>query len=164
MQAQNDPETIFKPGITDNQIAYLIQESKSDLLIKKFTRDTVRFKNKTTFKRWQKNKIIYTLTDKSDNLLGIAWFSEKTTPEFPDYRFSVAIRIYKSGRGKGYSKIFLSEAIKSFTTTTRFREAESPGIWLSVNSKNMVAKKVYKILGFKAKKQTDGVLYMRKKL
>lgn len=128
-------------GIEDKQIKNLITYTKTDVQIKKYTKDKDRFKNIKTFSTWKsRNKIIYTLVDKHSKLLGLIWFSLKKYNKIP---FTFAIRIYKPVRGKGLAKKFMREVFTDFATKY------SKEIWLKTDPKNDIAIKLYKSYGFK---------------
>ena len=101
-------DVFIQQGILDCQIDQLIEYSNTDPDIKKNTTDPVRFKNRDLFNEWlKKGRIIYSLTDKNKNLLGVIWFGQKDPPIKLKANFTFAIRIYGSARGQGLSQIFL---------------------------------------------------------
>src|SRR3989344_5391173 len=90
--AKLDQLNIIK-GLTKEQIKQLLQYTKEDAAVQKYTSDATRFVSQNSFDKWiSKEKFIYTLTDNEQNLLGIIWFSKK---EFEKYPFTFAIRLYK---------------------------------------------------------------------
>ena len=127
-------------GISEGQIRQLVKITKSDSSAKKYTHDPERFKNLTTFRKWQRGKTIYTLGDKKGNLLGIVWFSRKKNPLAPNYPFTFAIRVYPPLRGKGYALKFMKEAFTDF---------KPKSVWLTTHIENLPAINLYKKFGFK---------------
>ena len=72
-----DQDVFVQQGILDCQIHQLIEYSNSDSDVQKFTSDSSRFNNISSFKKWlTQGRIIYTLADKNHNLLGIIWFGQ----------------------------------------------------------------------------------------
>lgn len=148
----------IKTGISHQQIKQLINFSKTDKLIKRFTSDPKRFESMQAFKKWQKKKRkIYTLTDKNNNLLGLVWFGKKFFPKNQNlikkidtkkYGITLAIRLYHEARGKGIAHIFLAKALKHYKTTQEYKNISSKGIWLGTDKSNLRAKKTYLKLGF----------------
>src|SRR5688572_23736118 len=102
-------------GIQEKQIDQLIEYTNSDKLVKTQTNDLSRFKNKDTFLDWiERKRIINTLIDSNENLLGLIWFSKSILPKRADYPFTFAIRIYGMARGKGFGLPFMKYAFKEF--------------------------------------------------
>lgn len=146
-------------GLTDSQIFDLINYSNTDPLIIETTSDKNRFKDINSFKIWvSKNRKIYALTDENEKLHGIIWFGYKKLPsnvKLPNgfkesnYRITVAIRIYKQLRGKGYANSFMTEALEKFKNTMIYKNSPAKGIWIITNSDNIPALKAYEKFGFK---------------
>ena len=89
----NNVFSVIKPtAINSKHITRIVKFSKHDTLIKKFTHDSKRFKDKYSFNRWyKKGRILYLLINQKNNLLGIIWFGNssnnfitafKKTPDF----------------------------------------------------------------------------------
>lgn len=126
--------------ILNKEIQQIIKYTKSDSLVKKFTHDSTRFKNKKSILTWfKKGKYMYKIINNRDKLLGIIWFSK--TNEKPNFTF--AIRIYKIARGLGLSQKFFNIAYDNFIKISKTKK-----LWLAVNTKNKVAIHLYKKLGF----------------
>ena len=142
---------IVKRGISRLQAKQLIKFTKTDEAVGQFTQDQRRFKNLATFKKWQKGKTIYTLTDKGGGLLGIIWFGEKKHPALPDHPYTFAIRVYPSARGKGYAFKFMKKAFADF---------KPEGVWLSTRPDNLPAIKLYKKFGFRELSRDPNELIM----
>ena len=67
----------IKRGLTDAQINQLIEYSKTDPDLKKFTGDPERFATREGFDEFSKHIMVYyALVDDSDNLKGIIWFDD----------------------------------------------------------------------------------------
>lgn len=160
MLGQNELAPIFRSGITKEQILELIKYSKRDILIKKFTHDSARFKDIVSFKEWSDGKKVYTLTDESKKLLGIIWFGKKDNPELGIKGFSFAIRIYKIARGRGLAKKFMTYAFNSFRKTSNYKNSIYKNIWLSTMFDNSRAIGLYKSFGFIEKKSSKGYVTM----
>lgn len=147
------PEYVVKKGISDSQIDELIRLSQSDHLIKKYTRDPKRFKNRESFHKWIENeKYIYILSDNSINLGGIIWFSKKDLPtkdNSHDYGFTFSIRIYSGLRGRGLAKLFSQKALVDFALSDSYKKSLKKGFWLSVLPENIPAINLYNSLGYK---------------
>ncbi len=146
----------FKKGITGPQINQLLDFTKSDPEVAKFTADLTRFKDKVSAKKFLTEcpKVI-TLIGPNGNLFGIFWFDKKPLPEveprstikvnyFYDidpkkYQLTFGIRIYGQARGQGLSQHFLTESFKGI----------NEGVWLSTSFDNAPAVKSYIKFGFK---------------
>ncbi|NCN06535.1 MAG: hypothetical protein GW946_01675 [Candidatus Pacebacteria bacterium] len=144
-------------GITDRQIAQLIEYSTTDPAVRKFSSDAVRFKDRVSFTTWQnRGRIVYTLVNKSDDLVGIVWFGEFAFPkcevlsEFKNfqaknYPFTFAIRLYKEARGKGLAKKVAKLALSKFIQTKEY-QSKHGGFWLETSHDNIAAIKTYQSL------------------
>ncbi|MDO8619380.1 MAG: GNAT family N-acetyltransferase [Candidatus Daviesbacteria bacterium] len=139
----------IKKGLSEKQIEELLQYTKDDPDVQKFTSDPVRFKDRKSFDKWlKKGREIYTLSDSGDNLMGIIWFAKeifegfKTNQHYsPDkYPYTFAIRMYASARGKGLAKYFMDFCFADFG---------KKGIWLTTSADNAPAVKLYTNFGFK---------------
>jgi GNAT superfamily N-acetyltransferase len=157
-----------KEGITDEQILKLIEYSKSDPVIQKFTSDLRRFPDKESFKSWSSDAKIYTLVLENNTLAGFIWFRKKSIPvEFDsdlvdslEYGVTVAVRLYKDARGKGLLKPFLETAIQNFKATDDYKESSSKGIWLLTSEENTQAQAAFERFGFKKIKTELGKVLM----
>ncbi len=136
-------------GISKRQISQLIKYSQTDPQILKFTGDKRRFSSLAKFDKWSKNRVIYTLTDKSKNLLGIVWFGNKNGITF-------AIRTYPPARGKGYSVKFLTNTLKSFLKSEDYKKMGGGRIWLETHIDNLPAINLYQRTGWKEKSEKSG--------
>ena len=103
-------------GIIPKQARQLLNFSKNDSQIIRYTSDKKRFKNIKSFEKWSsKDRTIYTLVDKNGDLSGLIWFGKKSIPakkftkdvESKDYGFTFAIRTYGAARGTGYAAGFM---------------------------------------------------------
>lgn len=136
-------------GITLLQRDQLIKYSNSDSAVKKFTRDSERFKSVSSFTNWlAKRKVIYTLIDHKQNLMGLIWFSKE---KFPGYEYTFAIRLYGAARGKNIAKKFMEIVFSDFG---------SRKVWLKVLADNFIAIKLYKSFGFQNISAEDGSVVM----
>lgn len=144
----------FKKGITAKQIDQLVQYSKTDPTIQKFTSDPVRFKDKKSAKQWLAGVIPYTLSDQGGNLLGLTWFHKKLLPErkytekLDSTRFPLtfAIRIYGEARGKGYATEFMKKSFEDF----------KPGnVWAETSFDNFPTIKLSEKFGFRKVTEPD---------
>lgn len=149
---------IIKQVLTDSQIDQLIQYTNIDPEIQKNTSDLDRFKNRQSFDLWKKkNRVIYTLVNEQDNLLGIIWFGEKAMPntKYPDnfdpskYKATFSIRIYQEARGKGLARDFMVQTFSEYLSSKEYLCLKSKGIWIIVASDNKVGLKLYEHFGFK---------------
>lgn len=155
---------LIQEGITKGQIGQLLKYSREDEVIKKFTSDSKRFSDFSTFNKWQKNRKIFVLTNDKNDLLGIIWVGEKEMPKelkrkYPSYKTTFAIRLYNEARGKGLSRWFMEEVLKRIPETH---------IWLQCDSRNEAAQKLYAKFGFEpilSDKKTNSVcmIYENKK-
>lgn len=143
-----------KQGITENQRDQLLKFTHSDPQIAKFTSDLSRFKDKTSALKWLDNVRVYTLTDKANNLIGLAWFHRKPLPErefimklnSSDFPLTFGIRIYGKARGKGLSFDFMKKSFESF----------KPGsIWIQTSFDNLPTIKLAEKFGFKKVSEPD---------
>lgn len=139
----------IKEGISDKQINQLIEYSRTDPQIQKFTSDHTRFKDRKSFSKWhEKGRRIFTLTNQEGNLLGICWVGEKSLPnvdyqkvfDTKRYGTTLAVRTYGQGRGKGLAVVLIEH-------TLRFYQPKD-GVWLQTAFENLSARKLYQSLGF----------------
>ncbi len=150
-------KALIQERISRLQTDELIIQSKSDLLIKKFTSDSKRFKDKKTFNTWKRNKKIFILTDEQKRLLGFIWFEKKGVllknppKKLESYKTTFAIRLYKKARGKGLARDFMKEV---------FVRIDDRNIWLSTVYNNKRAINLYTKFGFKPVAKEDKRLYM----
>lgn len=148
-------DVFIKQGILDCQIHQLIEYSHTDPDVKKFTSDSVRFKDLSSFKTWlTQGRIIYTLSDINQNLLGIIWFGQKNPPININANFTFAIRIYGAARGHGLSQKFMKTAFNDLLKNQP--QSKISGFWLSTSIDNFTAIHTYEKFGFKITGQTDG--------
>lgn len=144
-------------GITPKQVTQLVNFSKSDSQVKKYTSDSSRFKSIQSFKRWKrKERMIYSLANKKGDLLGIIWFGKEKIPAkkfilaFNKKEFGVtfAIRIYGKIRSKGKALSFMDKAYELFTKSQEFKSVKNKRVWLEVSVDNQPALRLYKKFGF----------------
>lgn len=155
----------FNKGISLDQIDKLIKYSKSDELILKFTSDNKRFKSKSAFDKWyKKGRVVYTLSDASDTLLGIIWFGRKKIPlvkkltsnvERTHFGMTFAIRMYGIARGKGLSTLFMKKAYSDFIRSDIYKDTPNKGFWLETYMHNTPAISAYKTFGYKIASDID---------
>lgn len=152
-------DVFVQQGILDCQIHQLIEYSHTDLDVQKFTSDSTRFKDLHSFKNWLiQGRIIYTLTDKNKNLLGIVWFGQKEPPVDIKANFTFAIRIYGSARGQGLSQEFMKIAFNDLQNKTE--KTKITGFWLETAINNLAAIHTYEKFGFKKVGQKENSLVM----
>lgn len=133
----------IKEGLSEKNIAQLIEYTKDDPLVDKFTSDKKRFLDKFSFEEWlKKGRKIYSLVDEKDNLLGITWFGHEGEG------FTLAIRIYGPARGKGLAESLLRETMEKFKKTKDYVESPDKNWWLETAEDNLPARKIYEKLGF----------------
>lgn len=155
---------VIKPKIINSKyVTQIVKFSKYDTLIKKFTHDPERFKDKHTFNQWyKKNKILYLLINPKNKLMGIIWFGKSSNntlnEKLPCLTF--AIRIYKPARGLGLSEKFFKITYSDLLNTLKLSKSKYNGLWLSTNCENQIAIHLYKKLGFKEFKKINGKLIM----
>lgn len=143
-----DQDIFIKQGISDCQIYQLIEYSHTDPEVKKFTSDSTRFKDLLSFKKWlAQGRIIYTLSDINQNLLGIIWFGQKNPPTKISANFTFAIRIYGPARGKGLSQNFIKTAFTDLLQNQK--HSQITGFWLETSIDNFAAIHTYEKFGFK---------------
>lgn len=154
-----DQDVFIQQGILDCQIDQLLDYSHTDPDVQKFTSDPVRFKDRPSFNNWlQQGKIIYTLIDKSNNLLGIIWFSQKNPPIKIDANFTFAIRIYGPARGQGLSLDFMKTAFTDLLQSNS--NPKISGFWLETHHQNSAAIHLYQKFGFKIVSPVNNNLLM----
>lgn len=152
MAGQKELPPVFKTGISKNQGKQLLEFSRTDEAVRKFTHDTERFKNERSLELWKRKSYIYTLEGNFEELLGIAWFKTGKMSDLPDYPFTFAIRIYPPARGKGFAKKFMRKSFKSFMGEEVFKKSKNKKFWLKTNRKNITAINLYLSFGFKKQK------------
>ena len=138
-------EIIYREGILEKQIDQLIEYSKTDESVQRFTADAERFKDRKAFNDWKsKGRKIFTLSDEKDNLLGIIWIGQKEI-EVGDKKYdkTFAIRIYGEARGKGLALDFMKKSVKE------------KGIWIECSADNLPAQALYKKFGFELVSKPD---------
>ena len=152
-------DVFIQQGIIDCQIDQLIDYSQTDPDVKKFTSDPIRFNNRQTFSKWlQQGRIIYTLIDKNNNLLGIIWFGQKDPPVKATANFTFAIRIYGPARGQGLSQVFMKTAFDDLLKNQN--KSKITGFWLETSSDNIGAIHTYEKFGFKRISEIDHKVFM----
>ncbi len=148
-------DVFVQQGILDCQIQQLIDYSQTDSDVKKFTSDPKRFADKNAFSQWQQQgRIIYSLTNDHQNLLGIIWFGQKDPPLNIPANFTFAIRIYGSARGQGLSQEFMKIAFTDLLKNQK--DSKITGFWLETSSDNFAAIHTYEKFGFQTIDQQDG--------
>ncbi len=145
---------IVKPEIEENEIQQLINLTKTDKKIRKYTRDFSRFSTKRKYMEWRENKkFVYTLINEVGGLLGIVWFCKENPPEeLPDqkkYPFTASIRLYPPARGKGLAKAFMKICLKDFVSTIVYKGSKNRGIWITILRENVPSRKLQSDIGFK---------------
>ena len=131
---------IFKSGLTDSQIAQLINYSATDPQIFQYTSDKTRFATRTDFDSWldRRQPAIYTLSNKEGDLCGLIWFEKDDS--LPGFEYTFAIRLYEKARGQGLSFDFMKQA---------FDDLKPQNVWLKCSADNLPAAATYKKFGFK---------------
>jgi len=157
---QLNKDVFVQQGIIDCQIDQLIEYSHTDPNVKKFTSDPTRFQNRNTFNKWlEQGRLIYTLIDKQNNLLGIIWFGQKEPPIQMDANFTFAIRIFGPARGQGLSQIFMKTAFVDLLKNQA--KSKITGFWLETSVDNFAAIHTYEKFGFKKIDQKENKIVMR---
>jgi len=152
-------DVFVQQGILDCHIDQLVDYSQSDSDVKKFTSDAKRFHSKESFFEWQRQgRIIYTLVDEQQNLLGIIWFGQKDPPISINANFTFAIRIYGSARGQGLSQGFMKVAFNDLQKNQT--HSHITGFWLETSTDNLAAIHTYEKFGFKQNSQKDNKIIM----
>lgn len=156
LNPEDSDETLkIKKGLTNAQINQLIEYSKSDDSLKKFTSDPQRFATREGFDKFSTHILAYyTLVDDSDNLMGLIWFDDFPLPAtkgetFRGYGISFAIRIYADARGKGLAVPFTKISLEDFQKSNDYQNHPHYKIWLAVSPNNYPAISTYKKSGFK---------------
>ena len=148
-------DVFVQQGILDCHIDQLVQYSLSDPEVKKYTSDSKRFNSRDAFFEWQRQgRIIYTLVDEQQNLLGIIWFGQKDPPISIDANFTFAIRIYGTARGQGLSQEFMKIAFDDLQKNQT--HSHITGFWLETDQSNLPAIHSYEKFGFKSVSKLDG--------
>ncbi|HLC88100.1 MAG TPA: GNAT family protein [Patescibacteria group bacterium] len=153
MEEELTQEYKIKKGLSEKQIDQLIEFAANDEGLK-YTSDPKRFKSHESFDEFSKEILAYyTLTNETDDLLGIIWFHDLDlylNREKPsEYGISFAIRLYGEARGKGLALPFTEEVMADFKETEEYKNHPHKKIWLSVSPENEAAVKLYRKLGFK---------------
>lgn len=154
-------DVFVQQGIIDCQIDQLIDFSHTDPDVKKYTSDSSRFQDRVAFSRWLgQGRIIYTLIDRHQNLLGIIWFGQKDPPVNANANFTFAIRIYGSARGQGLSQEFMKTAFNDLLKNQQ--NSKITGFWLETSIDNSVAIHTYEKFGFqKIGQQNDKIIMVK---
>ena len=160
----------FRRGITDLQIDQLVQYSKIDPAVLKFTADPIRFKDKKSAAKWLTGVTPFTLSDDKVNLVGITWFHEKPLParEFTeeinssDFYLTFAIRLYGKARGKGLSFEFMKKSLDKFMDSRRSLPRtlirggnDKNGVWVETSFDNYPTIKLSEKFGFRKVSEPD---------
>lgn len=143
-------------GISEEQIAQLIDYSNEDLDVIKNTDDQRRFKDRNAFNEWlKKGRKFFTLVDKEKKLLGIIWYGRKDIPQRPEYteridiskyNYTLAIRLYWKARGKHLAEKFMRITFDFFMKSP---PDDFKGLWLETSTGNVSAVKAYRSFGYK---------------
>jgi len=142
----------IKKGLSEKNIKQLINFANNDELVRRFTSDQKRFRDRESFEKWlEKNRKVYSLVDKEDNLRGISWFGQEGEG------FTLALRIYSEARGKGLAFGFLKKTMEDFMTEPEYRNAKNKEWWLETLEENVAAIKIYEKLGFELVKKGESV-------
>lgn len=151
-------EVQVKKGISLKHVRKLIYYSKNDDAINKFTSDSIRYKNLTSFKKYieKGNVFYYSLINEYDLLTGFALFKFKKIPEriylrkiYPnEYGITFAIRIYGKYRGKGLALKFMKDVFEKFIITKEYKNKKDNKFWIKVSERNIPAVKTYEKFGF----------------
>lgn len=155
IQSTSGEEFFVNVGTTEKQIGQLINFANTDPEVRRFTSDPKRFRDRKAFDRWRKKgRVIYTLTDENDDLLGIIWLGKKEIPQRDftenfdpqDYKVTFGIRIYGAARGKGLARPFMAETFNHFSPK---------GVWLETSGENIAAVRAYTNFGFRKITEPD---------
>lgn len=145
-------------GISAAQIKQLVEYSRTDAEVIRYTSDSTRFQDFESFQRWfAKGRTVYTLTDLTEKLQGIIWFGLLTIPREnlfrsinpENYPFTFAIRVYQDIRGSGCAVGFMAIAFADFISTAEFQDCPGKGIWLETQTDNQAALGLYQRFGFR---------------
>jgi len=137
----------IKNALSEKNIGQLIEYANNDELIKKYTSDLKRFKDRDSYENWlKKGRKVYVLVDDKDNLTAISWFGEEGEG------FTFALRVYGKARGKGLGYGFLKETMNQFMELDDYKMANNKEWWLETSKDNIAAIKIYEKLGFKFEK------------
>ncbi len=138
----------IESGISDLQRSHLLHHVKNDDSVIRFTRDATRFTDREAIDGWERRaSAIFTLTDASQELLGLIWFEKMDIPEDTfivpfdpkAYKDTFAIRLYSRARGKRLARWFMNHA---------FRKYHTRRVWLKVSQRNVAAVRAYTGFGF----------------
>lgn len=152
---QSQSEITIVEGISHDHIDQLIHHATNDLDVRKFTSDGERFASREKVIDWKsKASAIYTVTDASQDLLGLLWFQKMSIPhadfiiKFDEslYNDTFAIRLYAHARGKRLAGWFMEHA---------FARYEAKHIWLKASHDNHAAVRSYSNFGFQAVSTPD---------
>jgi len=150
--SKNNLNYQISEGLSDEDFAQIIVFAKTDSIVAEQTSDAHRFENKETAQSWlqKNNKKFYTLHKTNDHILaGIIWFEPLTIPDqfindYPDCRWTFAIRIYKNARGEGLSIPFMKTCFADF-----WQKNPNKTVWLSTRINNSIPQHIYEKFGFK---------------
>jgi L-amino acid N-acyltransferase YncA len=151
-------------SLNNSQIKQLVEYTKSDSDIQRFTMDLERFSSEQSYQRWlERTKAhVFGLIDENENLVGFGWFNKKEFPRVEltatlnpeDYPYTNGIRIYGEARGKGIGSWFYKKILD-----------ECPGkTWNLIASENIPSIKLHQKLGFVQvgdSDQNDKILMVR---
>lgn len=140
----------IRKRLSEKNIEQLIDFAGNDEMVKKFTSDAKRFKDKESFKIWlKKGRKIYSLIDEKGDLMGISWFGKEGEG------FTLALRIYGEARGKGLGFKFLKKTMNDFMKSSVYDKEENKSWWLETSKDNIAAIKIYEKLGFEYEKDGE---------
>ncbi|MEK7113155.1 MAG: GNAT family N-acetyltransferase [Patescibacteria group bacterium] len=146
-----------KRGLTKKQTSQLVFYSRTDKEIKHNTSDFYRFSDIKKVESWLAlRRVVYTLTDKPGNLLGIIWFGLKKIPlpsktkiDASKHKVTFAIRLYDRARGKRLAGKFMKQCFSDYIESRQYQKMEKPKFWLEVSFDNTPAIKLYRRFGFR---------------
>lgn len=141
------------------QALQIVAASKEPVMLEWVQNDaSVRFPDKESAQHWftVKERILYGLK-RDIALTALAWFSPKPHPN-PQItaEYTYAIRLYEGMRGQGLARAVMAVTHEAFYEASGYKGPT----WLSVNAKNMDARRLYEKFGYEGTDQLDERIIM----
>lgn len=127
-----------------------------------------RFKDVDGYRAWAaaKQRIVYLLLSKDDDVGGIVWFGERANPLAPGYDVTFGIRLYDADDAKdwgGYLGKGLAVPFMQATHTDAAKHFPNKWLWLDYVKGNEAAERTYTKYGYEKITEEDGRIVMGNK-
>lgn len=150
-------ELTLATALSEPQILLLLEYSKTDTAIIKYTEDSKRIQDRAAFDRHARKRRYIVLARHATELLGIAWFGPKPFPLLPkhpeisatytkSHTITSALRLYEPARGKQLALPFYQKALTEYAHSAQYLQDGGGGIWIQTDLNNTPALKTFEKL------------------